>query len=360
MKFKFFLILLIIFAFNSYSQNSKPKNVIILIGDGMGINYVGASLLKDKNSPFNNFKTIGLSITSSADKLITDSAAGATALATGYLTNNKCISVDSLGQNLYTLFEHAEKLDMLTGIVVTSTVTHATPAAFVAHSISRYDQELIARQMTEQEYDVIIGGGLKYFLPLKSSGVREDQNDLTETLKSKNYQLPRSYEELTFLSPTVNKLYALLENDGLPEASKRNYSLGDLTRIALRHLNNESKGFILMVEGSQIDWAAHNNKSKELLDEMNDFSLAVLEALKFAKEDGSTLVVVTADHETGGMAITDGDLNNFIFSYLSKKHTASPVIIFAYGPGEEMFKGIMNISQIGQKLFKAIDPTYIF
>jgi len=100
MKLKIFLILLIVFTINGYTQTSKPKNVILLIGDGMGINYVGASLLKDKNSPFNEFKTIGLSITCSADKLITDSAAGATALATGYLTNNKYVSVDTSGQNL--------------------------------------------------------------------------------------------------------------------------------------------------------------------------------------------------------------------------------------------------------------------
>lgn len=360
MKLKYFPILLFVIVVNSYTQTSKPKNVILLIGDGMGINYVGASLLQDKNSPFNNFNTIGLSITCSADKLITDSAAGATALATGFLTNNKYVSVDTSGQNLYTIFEHAEKLGLLTGLVVTGTVTHATPGAFVGHSISRYDQELIAKQMVDQEYDVIIGGGLKYFLPFNNSGAREDQNDLTEILKSKSYQMPRSFDELTLLPPTANKVYALLEKDGLPGASQRNYSLGDLTRIALKKLDNDSTGFFLMVEGSQIDWAGHDHKSKELFDEMNDFSLSVAEALKFAREDGNTLVVVTADHETGGIAITDGNFNDFILSYASTSHTASPVGIFAFGPGEEMFMGIMNINQIGQKLFKAIDPSYNF
>lgn len=360
MKSKFLFLLIIVFAVSIFAQTSKPKNVILLIGDGMGINYVGASLLQDKNSPFYSFKTIGLSITCSADKLITDSAAGATALATGYLTNNKYVSVDTSGQKLYTIFEHAENLGMLTGLVVTGTVTHATPGAFVGHSISRYDQELIAKQMVDKEYDIVIGGGLKYFLPFNNSGAREDQNDLTKTLKSKKYNLAYNYEELNLLSDSEDKVYALLEKDGLPAASQRNYSLGDLTRVALNHLNNDSQGFILMVEGSQIDWAGHDHKSKELLDEMNDFSLSVSEALKFAREDGNTLVVITSDHDTGGMAITEGNFHNFTISYTSTSHTASPVAIFAFGPGEELFRGILNIKQIGQNLFKAIDPTYKF
>lgn len=153
----------------------------------MGINYVGASLLQDPNSPFKVFKTIGLSITCSADNLITDSAAGATAIATGYLTNNKYISVDTLGTPLYTIFELAEKLGLSTGIIVTASVAHATPGAFVGHSISRYDQTLIASQMVDQNFDVIIGGGLKYFVPKSDSGEREDNRDLTKELINKNY-----------------------------------------------------------------------------------------------------------------------------------------------------------------------------
>ncbi|HEX9250620.1 MAG TPA: alkaline phosphatase, partial [Ignavibacteriaceae bacterium] len=182
------VVILFFVAFNFISaQNAKPKNIIILIGDGMGINYVGASLLQDPNSPFKEFKSIGLSITCSADKLITDSAAGATAIATGYLTNNKYISVDTSGAPLRTLFEQAEKLGLSTGIVVTASVAHATPGAFLGHSISRYDQTLIASQMVEQNFDVIIGGGLKYFLPKSLSGERDDNKNLLDVLTSKNY-----------------------------------------------------------------------------------------------------------------------------------------------------------------------------
>ena len=357
------VVVLFLVAFNLLiAQNVKPKNIIILIGDGMGINYVGASLLKDPNSPFKEFKTIGLSITCSADKLITDSAAGATAIATGYLTNNKYVAVDTLGNPLYTIFEHAEKLGLSTGIVVTASVAHATPGSFLGHSISRYDQNLIASQMVEQNFDVIIGGGLKYFLPKSLSGEREDNRNLMDDLKLKDYSLPKNYSELNSLPESITNFYALLEMDGLPESSKRNYSLGDLTKTALNHLKSDKDGFVLMIEGSQIDWAGHDRKSKELLDEMEDFSAAVTEALNFAKKDGNTLIVITSDHETGGMFITKGnrDASEVELSYSSGSHTPSPVGIFAFGPGEEVFSGIMNINHIGQKLFYLLDPAYQF
>ncbi len=357
------VVVLFLVAFNLLiAQNVKPKNIIILIGDGMGINYVGASLLKDPNSPFKEFKTIGLSITCSADKLITDSAAGATAIATGYLTNNKYVAVDTLGNPLYTIFEHAEKLGLSTGVVVTASIAHATPGAFLGHSISRYDQNLIASQMVEQNFDVIIGGGLKYFLPKSLSGEREDNRNLMDDLKLKEYSLPKNYSELNSLPESITNFYALLEMDGLPESSKRNYSLGDLTKTALNHLKIDKDGFVLMIEGSQIDWAGHDRKSKELLDEMEDFSAAVTEALNFAKKDGNTLIVITSDHETGGMSITKGNLDgsDLELAYSSGSHTPSPVGIFAFGPGEGIFSGIMNINHIGQKLFYLLDPAYQF
>lgn len=350
------------------AQDIKPKNIIILIGDGMGINYVGANLLQDPNSPFKQFSTIGLSITCSADNLITDSAAGATALATGYLTKNKYISVDTLGNPLYTLFELAEKLNFSTGVVVTASVAHATPGAFLGHSISRYDQNLIASQMVDQNFDVIIGGGLKYFIPKSDSGEREDCRDLTKELINKNYTFSEKFSDLKTIPDSVNQIYALFEMDGLPEASKRNYSLGDLTKVAINHLNNDPDGFVLMIEGSQIDWAGHDHKSKEIFDEMKDFSTAINEALEFAKQDGNTLVLVTSDHETGGMSIikANNSVNNLEpelileLGYTSTGHTPSPVGIFAFGPGEESFKGIMNINQIGQKLFFLLDSAIQF
>ena len=344
------------------AQPVKPKNIIILIGDGMGINYVGASLLLDKRSPFKEFKSIGLSITCSADKLITDSAAGATAIATGYLTNNKYVSVDPNNKSLYTIFEHAEKLGLSKGIVVTSSVSHATPAAFIAHTNDRHDQNFIASQMVDQNIDVVIGGGLKYFLPQNLSGDRTDSLNLTDKLINKDYSLVRNYEELTKIPDSVKQLYAIFEMDGLPEALKRSYTLGDLTKSAINHLKYNETGFILLIEGSQIDWAGHDHKSNELLAEMNDFSIALSEVISFAKSDGNTLVVVTSDHETGGMSITKGssDAKDIELSYTTTGHTPSPVGIFAYGPGEEKFSGIMFINQIGRELFYLLDNSIKF
>ena len=344
------------------AQDIEPKNIIILIGDGMGINYVGANILQNPNSPFKQFSTIGLSITCSADNLITDSAAGATALATGYLTKNKYISVDTLGNPLYSLFEHAEKLGLSTGVVVLASVAHATPGAFLGHSISRYDQTLIASQMIDQNFDVIIGGGLKYFITKSDSGEREDNRDLTKELINKDYTFSKNYSDLKTIPDSINQIYALFEMDGLPESSKRNYTLGDLTKVALNHLKNDSDGFVLMIEGSQIDWAGHDHKSKEIFDEMNDFSSAINEALEFAKQDDNTLVLVTSDHETGGMSIIKGNqsASELELGYTSTGHTPSLIGIFAFGPGEESFKGIMNINQIGQKLFNLLDPAIKF
>lgn len=246
--------------------------------------------------------------------------------------------------------------------MVTATVTHATPGAFVGHTNDRNDQTLIALQMVGQDVDVVIGGGLKYFLPKSFSGERDDNIFLTDRLVNNGYALTKSYSELNELSDTTRQFYALLEMDGLPESLRRDYSLGDLTKKALSHLKNDSDGFVIMIEGSQIDWAGHDHKSKELLEEMKDFSSAVAEALVFARADKNTLVLITSDHETGGMSVTKGNLDGseLELSYTSGGHTPSPVGIFAYGPGEELFKGIMNINDIGQKLFFLLDPTYKF
>ena len=328
----------------------------------MGINCVGANLLQDKDSPFYQFSTIGLSITCSADNLITDSAAGATAIATGYLTKNKYISVDSLGNPLTTIFEVAEKLHLSTGIVVTASVSHATPGAFVAHSVSRYDQTTIALQMVQNDFDFVIGGGSKYFMPVNLSGERVDNLNLIDSLSSKRYFIAKNYPDLVSIPDSVKQLYALMAPDGLPDASQRDYSLSDLTKQAVKHLRQNQNGFILMIEGSQIDWGEHDHKSKMVIDELKDFTTAIQSALDFAREDQNTLVLVTSDHETGGMSIINGNqsADKIELGFTSNGHTPSPVGIFAYGPGESHFKGIMHINQIGQKLFGLLDPAKKF
>lgn len=327
----------------------------------MGINYVGANLLTDPNSPFKEFKSIGLSLTCSADKLITDSAAGATAIATGYRTKNHYVSVDSISNPLYTIFEHGKKLGLSIGIVVTSSISHATPGAFVGHTPDRQDQTTIAAQIINQNVEVIIGSGAKYFLPKSLNGERVDGRNIVNEFKDKGYFVTDKVDEL--LSAKINqKIFAVEFGDGLPWALERDYTLGDLTKIAINSLKTNDGGFILMIEGSQIDWAGHDHRSNELLEEMKDFSTAIRAALDFAKSDSSTLVLITSDHETGGMSITKGskDSKELEMLYTTGSHTASPVGIFTFGPGEELFQGVQENYEIGRKLFLLLDPQYHF
>ena len=340
-------------------ETERPKNIILLIGDGMGLNYVSADVLKYNNSPFKRFSTVGLAITKSIDDLITDSAAAATAIATGYPTKNRYIAMDENYNKLYTIFEHAEKLGLSTGIVVTDAVVGATPAAFVTHHYNRSEKREIAEQFLDIDIDVVIGGGAKYFLPADSRHSDKKEMNLVDELKSKGYNF---YYDFDGLSESVNsdKVFALLDDEALPKANKRDYSLGDLTSLALEHLTANEKGFLLMVEGAQIDWAGHDENADYLISEMDDFSTALKVAIDFAVKDGNTLVIVTADHETGGMAITDGsfDGENLKVEFLNSHHTAGFVGVFAYGPGENLFRGIYENYLIGRKIFHLMDKSY--
>lgn len=344
------------------NASSVPKNIIILIGDGMGPNYVSASVLSLQNDPYRRFNISGFSVTAAADKLVTDSAAGATALATGYRVNNLAVSVHpDTNEHLFTLFDLAERYNKSTGIIVTSSVTHATPAAFVAHVKNRREEIEIAQQLSERNIDVVIGGGTKFFTPRSLGGDRIDNLNLVNKIVDNGFSYYDSFQMLSTSQPT-NKFYALFATDGLLPAAEREYSLGDLTSIAINYLNNQPDGFILMIEGSQVDWGGHANNQQYLLNEMKDFNDAINAALDFADENGETLVLVTADHETGGMSIVDGNLDgsNLKLRFNTGHHTAEMVPVFAKGPGAEQFSGVNDNYIIGRKLFRLIDSSYQF
>ncbi len=354
-------VLVLIFSIFTYSQdNHEPKNVILLIGDGMGLNYVAASALQSNDDPFKKFTTVGLSIIKSLDSLITDSAAGATAIATGYRTKNKHLSVDANNKTLKTFFDLAEEKGLSTGIVVTDNVSGATPAAFYAHYYTRYDKQMITNQFLESNIDVVIGGGTKYFT---SEVINRDGKfkSVTDELKTKGYKFYYDFKSLS-KSPSDEKIFGLFEEDDVPKAEERNYSLGELTSIAIHHLSLNKQGFVLMVEGSQIDWAGHDNESDYLLSELNDFKTAIDTALAFAERDSNTLVIVTSDHDTGGMAITEGlyDASNLTIGFVSTHHTAGFVGVFAKGPGEENFGGLYDNFMIGRKIFHLLDESFQF
>jgi alkaline phosphatase len=245
---------------------------------------------------------------------------------------------------------------MASGVVVTDNIPGASPSPFYIHHQSRHKYFEIAEQLIDSNLDVAIGGGAKYLLPLEEGGSRKDSINLIDELELHDYKVYYNFNDLSDSSPS-ERIFGLLDMGSLPRASERDYSLGNLTSIALDHLNEKNAGFIMVVEGAQIDWAGHDTNYVYLLSELEDFATAVSSALKFAQDDGNTLVIVTSDHDTGGMAITDGsyDADSLKIEFVGVHHTAGFVGVFASGPGSELFKGIYDNYMIGRKLFKLLD-----
>lgn len=326
-------------------KTDKPKNIIFLIGDGMGVSQVFSGLTANKGRLYlDNFKHIGFSLTQSADNYITDSAAGGTALSAGVRTNNGAIAVDVNNKPVKTILEEAEEEGLATGLVSTSTITHATPASFIAHQPQRSMYEEIAADFLNTDIDVFIGGGKAHFTQ------RKDGRNLVDELKEKGYR----YEEDINVVKKVKdgKLAALIEDGDAGRMEHRADMLPVATTTAINILSKNDKGFFLMVEGSQIDWGGHAGSTIYIVEDMLDFDQVIGKALKFAAKDGETLVVVTSDHETGGMAITGGSLEQGVVkaAYPTSGHTAVMVPVFSYGPGAENFTGIMKNTDIHDKM----------
>ncbi|GGB50754.1 alkaline phosphatase [Virgibacillus dakarensis] len=299
-------------------NKGKAKNVIVLIGDGMGPAYTTAyRYMKDDPSTPEMEKTIfdtyftGMAKTYSNDEEenITDSAAAATSMAAGIKTYNGAISVDTDKQPVKTVLEAAKEKGKATGLVSTSQITHATPAAFGAHDVSRQNYDAIADDYFDEmisgkhKIDVMLGGGTNYF-------DRDDRN-LIQEFKEDGYSYVTSAGEME--ENKNGKLLGLFAPVGLPKAIDRDEStpsLEDMTKAALEKLSKDKDGFFLMIEGSQIDWAGHDNDSVSVMSEMEDFAKAFEAAIAFAKENKHTQVVLTADHATGGFSIgRDGGYN---------------------------------------------------
>ena len=331
---------------NTKSNNTtnKPQNIILLIGDGMSIPQICASMLTQESpTSFEQFPVTGLVKTHSKSHRITDSAAGGTAIATGYKTNNGMIGMNADSIAVPSMLEIFSDRGMKTGVIATSYITHATPASFVAKNINRNNYEEIAADFANSDkVDLLIGGGRNHF------NKRKDNVNLIEKMQSDGWNY---YDTLINVDTSANKIIILADNDHLPPYSMRGNFLPDATSIALRNLKNEN-GFFLMVEGSQIDFACHDKDSTYLINEMNDFNNTINVVLEFAEENPNTLVIVTADHETGGLTIVDPDENytktNLHFS--NGSHTPLLVPIFAFGPEANRFTGIMDNTDIFKKI----------
>lgn len=334
------------------ADNDYPENIIVFIGDGMGVAHITGGKIAAGTLNLERFSISGLVTTHSANRLVTDSAAAATALATGTKTNNHAVSVSPDNTPLTNLFEYARQVGKSTGVVVTSAVTGATPAAFMAHADNRRKQAAIAEQIVDSGVDVLIGGGWVYFVPASNRGSRRgDDKNLLAALE-KRMPVVLAYDKISAHTDS-RRLAALLAPEALPKAADRDYSLAQLVRIAARTLSKNRKGFVLLVEGSQIDWASHDNDAQNLIAEILDFDAAVGAALEFARKQRRTLIVVTADHEAGGFAVHDGSIQNRQLTssaFTTTGHTAAMVPIFAYGPSSAEFGGILDNARVGQML----------
>jgi alkaline phosphatase len=335
---------------------ARPTNVILMIGDGMGVAHVTAAKVAAGTLNMERLPHAGFVTTNPDQAFVTDSAASGTALATGEKTRNGVISLSSSGDTLMTVLEHAEARGMATGLVVTCSVTHATPAVFVAHVDDRSKDCEIAAQIAGSGVDVLFGGGRSYFLPGSQSGVRDDGKDLLRPLR---WRMPLALSASEFRKlGDVKQAVALLSSEHPPPVQLRDPPLPELTEKALEILGRDPDGFFLMVEGSQIDWAGHENRSDWLVAETLDFDNAVGVVMDFAERDGHTLVVVTADHETGGYALLDGSVERREVSrtdFGSDGHTATMVPLLAYGPGSESFGGILDNTDIGRALIGFVE-----
>lgn len=329
----------------------RPKNVILLVGDGMGLTQMSSLYFGDEQVVhFDRFKHIGLIKTWSAKEKVTDSAAAATSFASGVKTYNGAIGLDADSMRVETILEYAAAQGMGTGLLATSSITHATPAAFYAHQPSRQMQEEIAADMLDASVDIFAGGGMKFF------SEREDGENYIEKLEQQGYEI--NTESLMLgseLSPGTRYGF-LLAPDGMPRIlDGRSSFLPDATTMTLEYLSQKQNGFFMMIEGSQIDWGGHANDEMYLKTEMIDFNEVVGRVLDFAEQDGETLVIVTADHETGGYALSGGETYaSTTGTFSTGGHTATLIPVYAFGPGADTFAGIYDNTGIYEKMMAQI------
>lgn len=330
-------------------KGKKPKNVIYFIVDGMSLPHLHAANTANKGNLFmENFKHMGLATTHSADRYITDSAAGGTALATGQKTYNGAIGVDVNKKSIKSILKEASEKGLATGLVSTSAITHATPASFIAHQESRNMYEEIAADFLKTDINVFIGGGYKHFTE------RKDGRNLVEELKQKGYRVEQDIN--TIKNITEGKLAGLTAAEHNGRVDERGDMLPIATRSAIQILSNSKKGFFVMVEGSQVDWGGHAGSTIYVVEDMLDTDRAVGEAMEFAAQNKETLVVVTSDHETGGMAILDGNYETGMVKgeFTTGGHTGIMVPVMAYGPGAEEFTGFMDNTDIPKRIRKLL------
>jgi alkaline phosphatase len=330
-------------ASSADAAQGQFKNIIVLVPDGCGSPhttvarwYKGAPLALDQMY-LAGVRTYG------ADSIITDSAPAATAFACGYKSSDKFVGVlpdavtipgvpaateDTRARPIASVLEGARIHGMATGIVATSQVQHATPAAFTAHSTNRGDYNDIAEQQVYQGLDVVLGGGKQYLLPQALGGTRTDGENLVEAIQARGYTFVETRDEM--MAARGTRLWGAFAADDMAYDWDRHLtspsqpSLAEMTRKAIDVLSENPLGFFLMVEGSKVDWANHANDPAGMLSDLLAFDDAVKVALDFAREHGDTLVLAFADHDTGGMSLGSSGTNS-TYSKLQVNTLISPL-----------------------------------
>lgn len=341
---------------------SRARNVILLIGDGTGLTQISSAFyFKDSIPNYARFKTIGLITTSSSREDITDSAAGATAFASGVKTYNGAVGVADDSTAVTNLVEIVSGKQLKTGVIATSSIQHATPASFYAHIDNRGRYGDITLDLVRSDIDFIAGGGRQFF------NKRNDGKNLLEDLEAKGFGIDSTaLGEFSQIERYSKMAYLLAEEHLAPAAMGRGDFLPKATGLAIRFLTKDEAhpNFFLMAEGSQVDWGGHANNAEYLISELIDFDDAIGIALDFAEADGNTLVVVTADHETGGFTLastpretedgrTYSDYSEITGTFSTGGHSATLIPVFAYGPGSEAFSGVYDNTEIFHKILQA-------
>ena len=323
-------------------RSKRIKNIIVMIGDGMGLEQVSCGwVLNGGHLNLDNFPYTGFSRTYAVDRLITDSCAGGSALATGVKTKYYYMGVDPEGNPVQSALRRAQEKGMKTGVAVTCRINDATPLDFVGHSLDRDNEEVNAAQYVDSNVDFLTGGGIRFWQN------REDGRDLVQEMVDKGYTFVDNREDLNKVHEgRVLGLFAPLE---MEPSLDRGPVLEDCAMKAIELLDNK-KGFFLMIEGSSIDDWCHKKKVGYMAEELFDFDRTIGKVLEWAEKDGHTLVVVTADHATGGLTLLGGSLEerNVKVNFSTKGHNGILVPVFAYGPHAEEFVGVHENAEVGQ------------